>query len=83
MAATGVQWPVSLQNTPESNPGQSSSIASIATHLFAEGSRKKKQEDVEEALEETVPDVYALLKYQNKPKSSQPESHINVTSQSH
>ena len=82
MAATGAQWPVGLQNTPESNPGQSSLIASIA-HLFAEGSRKKKQEDVEEALEETVPDVYALPKYQNKPKPSQPGSHINVTSHSH
>ena len=51
-------------------------MAPTATRLFTEGSRRKKQEDVEEALEERVPDVYVLPKYQNKPKPSQPESHI-------
>ena len=57
VAVTGAHWVVDLWNTQKGNPGQNSSIASIATHLFAEGSKRKKQEILKEALEETVPDV--------------------------
>lgn len=72
------------RNTPASNPGQSSSIASIATGLFTESSRRNKWETIEEELEEAVS---TSLHYQTpvhyksnhkKPKSSQLKSHIKV-----
>ena len=85
VAATGAHCVADLWNTQNSNPGQSSSIASIATHLFAEGSKRKKQEILEEAFEETVGTrCLCMTKVtRKKPKPSQLGSHYNVTSQTH
>ena len=45
-------------DTPESNPGQSSSVVSTAAGLFAESVRRKNRgENHREAIAEAVPDV--------------------------
>lgn len=79
VAATRAHWVVDHWNTQKSNPGQSSSIASIATDLFPEGSKRKKQEILKEALEKTV-STRCLCSLTRKTKPSQSESHNNVTS---
>lgn len=82
-AATGAHCVVDLWNTQKSV--LSSLIASIATHLFAEGSKRKKQEILKEAFEETVSTrcLCVTKVTRKKPKPSQSESHYNVTSQTH
>ena len=46
----GVEWGSGGFGTRQSNPGQSSSTAATATHLCAEGSRRKKGEKCRRSL---------------------------------
>ena len=85
VAATGAHWTEGLWDTPESNPGQSSSIVPAATHLLAEGLRRKKRENPRGSLRGSS-EYQRSVRYQskqNEPKPSQPESYSNMISQSH